>query len=136
MRSLTYLLLAIALYGAGFGSGYFWANRNASLLARGTTSCLEVAEARLRRGPFLDTAVILRCGPIACIDGIIYNKCEERFSSVTLTFNLYDAEGLQVESAYGDISNLDAHGKARFGAAAISRSVRRFKLDRVEFSRP
>jgi hypothetical protein len=103
-------------------------------VAESAASCPEVTETRLRRPPYSDSAA-LECGAfLPCIEGIVRNKCEQRFSSVTLTFNLYDAGGLQIGSADGSVRNLEAHGKARFGAMVLNPKIGRFKLDHVEIA--
>lgn len=129
MRWLLYLLLAVALFGAGFGSGYFWANQ-ARTGESSSTSCLDVSEVRLQRPDF--NSPIIPCSVAPCIVGVVHNNCDKRFPSVALVFNLYDAAGVQIGSESATVSNLDARGKARFGAVTLGQKIRQLKLDHIE----
>jgi len=49
-----------------------------------------------------------------------------------LVYNLYDESGVQVGHTQDSVSNLEAHGKARFGADFLaSPKIKQFKLVRL-----
>jgi hypothetical protein len=112
MRSLLYLVLAVALIAAGVGFGYYrWGRDGTSV--NSAQGCFEVSDVKLRPAAH---SGLLTCDIFPCIVGIVRNKCDQRFSTVWLTYNLYDHSGVQVGSTDAMISDLEPHGKARFGA--------------------
>ncbi len=135
MQKLTYFVVGVVLLGAGFGLGYLWAHRQAKPLApTGAASdskapCIEVLDAKLDQ-PNPNGAGA--CTLYPCVTGTIRNNCDGRFVSVLLVYNLYDESGVQVVSTQDSVSNLEPHGKARFGAQFLaSPRIKQFKLVRV-----
>ena len=135
MRQIAYFAAGVVLLGAGFGLGYLWAHRQAKPVAPatatsdGTAPCIEVLEAKLDQpdpnGPGA-------CTLYPCVTGTIRNNCDRRFISVLLVYNLYDEAGVQVGHTQDSVSNLEPHGRARFGADFLaSPRIKQFKLVRV-----
>lgn len=67
------------------------------------------------------------------IAGTFTNNSGEKLSYVSVSYNLFDAEGNQVDTAYANTSNLDAGGTWKFEASALSGSdkVASYKLGDV-----
>lgn len=67
------------------------------------------------------------------IAGTFTNNSGEKLSYVSVSYNLFDAEGNQVDTAYASTSNLDAGGTWKFEATALSGTdkVASFKLGDV-----
>src|SRR5258708_29110095 len=135
MRQIAYLVAGVVLLGAGFGLGYLWAHRQAKPVApAGSASespapCIEVLEAKLDQP---DPNGVGACTLYPCVTGTIGNTCDRRFISVLLVYNLYDESGVQVGHKQDSGSNLETHGKARFGAdLPASPKIKQFKLGRV-----
>ena len=123
MRWLMYLLLALVLIAAGFAAGYLWPH-NVVSTAQG---CFEVTGAKLQgpqhSGGFTD------CDAFPCIVGIVRNNCDRRFSSIWLTYNLYDAHGVQIGSTSAMVQNIEPHVAARFWAQVNDQpTVSKFKI--------
>jgi hypothetical protein len=136
MRQLANFVAGVVLLGAGFGLGYLWAHRQgkplpppAKEVADSTAPCIEVLESKLDQ-PNPDGAGA--CTLYPCVTGTIRNNCDRRFVSVLLVYNLYDDSGVQVGHTQDSVSNLEPHGKARFGADFLaSPKIKQFKLVRV-----
>ena len=133
MRHLAYFVSGVVLLGAGFGLGYLWAHRQgksvapATVTSDSTAPCIEVLDAKLDE-PDPNGA----CTLYPCVTGTIRNNCDRRFFSVLLVYNLYDESGVQVGSTQDSVSNLEAHGRARFGAEFVaSPRIKQFKLVQV-----
>lgn len=125
MRRMVYLVIGIALIGMGLGLGYFWAHRSTSV--NRAQGCFEISEVKVQQphlGGFSD------CDMFRCIVGIVQNKCDLRFDTVILTYNLYDGSGIQIGSTNGYVSDLEPHGKAHFGASLwdAPKKIPSFKL--------
>lgn len=67
------------------------------------------------------------------ITGVFTNTSGEKLSYVSVSYNLFDADGNQVDTAYANTSNLDAGGTWKFEATALSGTdkVASFKLGDV-----
>lgn len=67
------------------------------------------------------------------IAGTFTNNSGEKLSYVSVSYNLFDAEGNQIDTAYANTSNLDAGGTWKFEATALSGTdkVASFKLGDV-----
>lgn len=67
------------------------------------------------------------------IAGTFTNNSGEKLSCVSVSYNLFDAEGNQIDTAYANTSNLDAGGTWKFEATALSGTdkVASFKLGDV-----
>lgn len=67
------------------------------------------------------------------IAGTFTNNSGEKLSYVSVSYNLFDAEGNQIDTAYANTSNLDAGGTWKFEATALSGmdKVASFKLGDV-----
>jgi hypothetical protein len=135
MRQIAYFAAGVVLLGAGFGLGYLWAHRQAkpvpptAAVADSTAPCIEVLDAKFDE-PNPNGAGA--CTLYPCVTGIIRNNCDRRFLSVLLVYNLYDEAGVQVGHTQDSVSNLEPHGKARFGADFLaSPKIKQFKLVRV-----
>jgi hypothetical protein len=133
MRKLAYFVVGVVLLGAGFGLGYLWAHKEAKPLpptraaSDSTAPCIEVLDAKLDQPDPNGT-----CTLYPCVTGTIRNNCDGRFLSVLLVYNLYDESGVQVGSTQDSVSNLEAHGRAHFGAQFLaSPRIKQFKLVRV-----
>ncbi len=135
MRQLAYIVAGVVLLGAGFGLGYWWAHRQGKTLTPSreavdsTAPCIEVLEAKLDQP---DPNGAGACTLYPCVTGTIRNNCDRRFISVLLVYNLYDESGVQVGHTQDSVSNLEPHGRARFGADFLaSPRIKQFKLVRV-----
>ncbi len=135
MRQLAYIVAGVVLLGAGFGLGYWWAHRQGKPLTPSreavdsTAPCIEVLEAKLDQP---DPNGAGACTLYPCVTGTIRNNCDRRFISVLLVYNLYDESGVQVGHTQDSVSNLEPHGRARFGADFLaSPRIKQFKLVRV-----
>ncbi|HYT23027.1 MAG TPA: FxLYD domain-containing protein [Candidatus Polarisedimenticolia bacterium] len=135
MRQLAYFLAGIVLLGAGFGLGYLWAHKQAKPLpatkaaSDSTGPCIEVLDAKLDQP---DPNGVGACTLYPCVTGIVRNKCDRRFLSVLVVYNLYDETDVQVGSTQDSVSNLEPQGRARFGAQFLaSPKIKQFKLVRV-----
>jgi hypothetical protein len=135
MRLVAYIVAGVVLLGAGFGLGYFWAHRQGKPLppareaADSAAPCIEVLDAKLDQ-PDPNGAGAYTLYP--CVTGTIRNNCDRRFLSVLLVYNLYDESDVQVGHTQDSVSNLEPHGRARFGADFLaSPRIKQFKLVRV-----
>jgi hypothetical protein len=135
MRQLAYIAAGVVLLGAGFGLGYLWAHRQANALppakaaADSAAPCIEVLDAKMDQP---DPNGVGACTLYPCVTGTVHNTCGRRFVSVLVVYNLYDEAGVQVGSTQDSVSNLEAQGKARFGAQFLaSPKIKQFKLVRV-----
>src|SRR5713226_8585557 len=136
MRQLAYIVAGVVLLGAGFGLGYLWAHRQGKPLPPTTKEasespapCIEVLEAKLDQP---DPNGVGACTLYPCVTGTIGNTCDRRLISVLLVYNLYDEAGVQVGHTQDSVSNLEPHGKARFGADFLaSPKIKQFKLVRL-----
>jgi hypothetical protein len=135
MRQVIYILGGVVLLGAGFGLGYLWAHRQGKTLpttpaaSDSTGPCIEVLEAKLDQA---DPNGVGACTLYPCVTGTVRNNCDKRFISVLLVYNLYDESGVQVGHTQDSVSNLEPHGKARFGADFLEPPrIKEFKLVKV-----
>jgi hypothetical protein len=135
MRQIAYLAAGVVLLGAGFGLGYLWAHRQTKPLpttkaaSDSTVPCIEVLDAKMDQP---DPNGVGACTLYPCVTGTVRNTCGRRFVSVLVVYNLYDEAGVQVGSTQDSVSNLEAQGKARFGAQFLaSPKIKQFKLVRV-----
>jgi hypothetical protein len=120
------VILTAAYLSIGFGAGYFWAHRGTASLP--SASCFDVSEARLMP-PTNKLTGDPQCIINSCIVGVVSNTCDRAFRAVFLDFNLLDSSDVQVDSADGDVQNLQPHGKARFTAAIVGNpKIKKFKL--------
>ena len=65
------------------------------------------------------------------IEGTIKNNTNKQYSYVQVTFNLYDADGAQIGTAFTNINNLEANGLWKFkalGALGDGKTVASYKL--------
>jgi len=121
-RALVPLLVGISFI-AGFRAGYYAAPKSRRQPApEGFWS--QVARSDARRRAALDEAArrvkieewkFDRLRRMPAVTGAVVNGLD-RTINVTLTFNIYDNAGVQVESADGRIRNLEAGSKGRFEA--------------------
>lgn len=67
------------------------------------------------------------------IEGSIKNNTDKEYSYVQVTFNLYDADGVQVGTAMDNINHLDANGTWKFKAIGLSSggNVASYKLTEI-----
>lgn len=67
------------------------------------------------------------------IEGYIKNNTDKEYSYVQVTFNLYDSEGNQLGTAVDNINNLEANGRWKFKAIALSDSdkIASYKLSEI-----
>ena len=54
------------------------------------------------------------------ISGVFTNTSGEKLGYVSVSYNLFDADGNQIDTAYANTSNLDAGGTWKFEATALS----------------
>lgn len=54
------------------------------------------------------------------IEGSVKNNTDKAYSYVSITFNVYDADGAQLGTAYDNINNLEANGTWKFKAVKLS----------------
>jgi hypothetical protein len=122
------LVIGIALIGVGLGLGYFWAHKRT--FVNGAQGCFEVSEVKVQQPHHKGFD---NCDLYPCIVGIVQNKCDLRFETIILTYNLYDASGIQIGSTDGYIDNLEPHGKAHFVATLwnAAKKIPRFKLTKI-----
>ncbi|MBM4026325.1 MAG: hypothetical protein FJ280_13125 [Planctomycetes bacterium] len=62
------------------------------------------------------------------ITGVVVNRRNREVGYAQISFNLYDASGAQVGSAFDNITNLEAGGKWRFKANAFGTDFVRFRF--------
>lgn len=128
MRRMVYLVIGIALIGVGLGLGYFWTHTRTFVdRAQG---CFEVSEVKIQQPHHTGFG---DCDLFPCVVGIVQNKCDLRFDTVILTYNLYDGSGIQIGSTDGYVSDLEPHGKAHFGASLwdAPKKIPSFKLTKI-----
>lgn len=67
------------------------------------------------------------------IEGYIQNNTNRKYSYVQVTFNLYDSEGNQLGTAIDNINNLEANGRWKFKAIALSEAgnIASYKLEKI-----
>lgn len=67
------------------------------------------------------------------IEGYIKNNTNRKYSYVQVTFNLYDSEGNQLGTAIDNINNLEANGRWKFKAIALSETenIASYKLEKI-----
>lgn len=67
------------------------------------------------------------------INGYIKNNTNKEYSYVQVTFNLYDKDGNQLGTAVDNINNLEANGRWKFKAIALSEtdSIASYKLAEI-----
>jgi hypothetical protein len=123
MRPVPYFLLALILVAGGFVAGYLWPH-NAASSAQG---CFEVTGAKLQ-GP-QHSGGFTPCDAFPCIVGSVRNTCPQRFNTIWLTYNLYDAHGVQIGSTNATVENLEPHSTAHFWARVDDQpTVSKFKI--------
>lgn len=54
------------------------------------------------------------------IEGSVKNNTDKNYTYVSITFNLYDADGAQIGTAFDSINNLEANGTWKFKATRVS----------------
>lgn len=56
------------------------------------------------------------------VEGYVQNNKDKEYSYVSIEFNLYDAEGALIGTAYDNVSNLEPNGKWKFKASSLTTS--------------
>jgi hypothetical protein len=142
----VHILVSFALFGAGFGSGYYWGRKLAEPGTQPTDNFWrQLAEDIARQRTVTKRAVKLiavtgwKFSPgkwsASPITGTVTNGSDPAFDRVELTFNLYDDAGTQVGTTTAIIRNLEAHGRSKFEVPllpSIPDSAVEARLYRVE----
>jgi hypothetical protein len=63
--------------------------------------------------------------------GILSNNSDKKFSYVEVDFNIYDKNGVQVDSVYTNTLNLEPHGKWKFKAIVMDDNAYDAKLVKI-----
>jgi hypothetical protein len=66
------------------------------------------------------------------LKGVVFNDSDHRYSLVTVEFNIYDKDHVQIGSALDNVANLEPHEKWSFKAMVLEPGAVEARLIGVE----
>jgi hypothetical protein len=119
LKAFLYFFAAVALFAAGYATRYYL--EQASTLSGTAASPEASGQGDLRRAAKLVRVTEWhwdRAGLFPDLVATVVNS-SNRALNVTLTFNLYDKSGAQVDSTSGSITGLQPGSKGRVSATVL-----------------